>query len=832
MATQIVELSADEAALLRSYDRAVQKQAELEAKLRAGGQAGDAAGTQIEEALLKVKRANDQALKGLLGELKNLGSESGPAADALKAHFQAAGKAGYRSMGEILDQIRAIDPAAADAAGAAQQSLVDAASTTDARFREVLANIGALGPEGRQAAAAIKASLVEAGKLSEKSIADVAAEFGKIDLEAANAASVIIEEMQKAASSTEARFREVLDDIGALGPEGRKAAAAIKASLVEAGKLSEKSIEDVAAAFDKIDPQAAEAARAIIGKMANAADQSESAFTGFGRSAMAEIAGIAGAYIGVGEAISKVTQFLEDQKASMREAKEAHVDLAEAQENAIKNLSGLSKEDRAALLDRAPQMSMEVGVEPAIITQALGEVASTGMNDAAQIESTVAAAARLNRMSPEDLPAVAAGTADILSKTGLRDVRQAAALMTTAGSASRVDASELQDTLPRALGAGINTAPKQDKEEASRETAALFAQASNMATDATGKSTATFTIDLLTRMEQFFDNLDREQVKARSKIDLIDRRIAKGNDTEFDRLEKQELSKFLSEAEGVSDPGTQFGRLSILQNNEALASEFTGESGFGEKEFATFLKSILDGSSEASQGLGAMKDQIKTDTATYEAMAKELESATGPIAVAVAQKTEDAQMKALDASRTEQALVSTFNEDTQEVLRKSRSTSFTGFANFTTDWMSGSTRSAPDAALQNILALEARAAELRGGGITQDEAKLITKIEGSIANIFTALENSADKLDPELAEGAALETRRSRAAFDERIGPQGQLIAGNEQMVSVLTRLETILNRIAVSNEAMVEPARVTAERATVTPNQPALTPILSQSAP
>ncbi len=35
MATQVVELSGDEAALLRSYDRAVKKQAELEAKLRA-----------------------------------------------------------------------------------------------------------------------------------------------------------------------------------------------------------------------------------------------------------------------------------------------------------------------------------------------------------------------------------------------------------------------------------------------------------------------------------------------------------------------------------------------------------------------------------------------------------------------------------------------------------------------------------------------------------------------------------------------------------------------------------------------------------------------------
>jgi hypothetical protein len=134
MATQIVELSGDEAALLRSYDRAVKKQAELEAKLRAGGAAGDAAGTQIEAALARVERANDTALKGLLGDLKKLGPEGQAAADAMKGHFVNAGKAGYRSMDQVLDQIRAIDPAAAEAAGAAAKSFQQSAAASSSAF--------------------------------------------------------------------------------------------------------------------------------------------------------------------------------------------------------------------------------------------------------------------------------------------------------------------------------------------------------------------------------------------------------------------------------------------------------------------------------------------------------------------------------------------------------------------------------------------------------------------------------------------------------------------------------------------------------------------------
>ena len=148
MATQVVELTGDEAALLRSYDRAVKKAAELEAKMRTGGDVGAAAGVQIEDALNKVKKANDEALRGMLKDLKAMGPAGSAAADNLKGHFAEVGKAGFKSMSVILDELRAIDPVAAEvaekAANAFQQGAKDGATSFQSMGRSIVGELTAI----------------------------------------------------------------------------------------------------------------------------------------------------------------------------------------------------------------------------------------------------------------------------------------------------------------------------------------------------------------------------------------------------------------------------------------------------------------------------------------------------------------------------------------------------------------------------------------------------------------------------------------------------------------------------------------------------------------
>lgn len=745
MGTQVVELTGDEAALLRSYDRAVKKQAELEAKLRAGGDAGAAAGIQIEDALAKVQRANDQALKGLLGDLKTLGPEGAAAADALKGHFVDAGKAGFRSFDQILDQIKAIDPAAAEAAAAARTAL------------------------------------------------------------------------NESANSAEAQFHQVLDEMKALGPAGRMAADEIKSKLVAAGKLSERSIADIAKAFDKIDPEAAKAANAVIANMKRGTTESAGMFKSFGQSAIAEISGIAGAYIGVQEAISAVNEFLTEQRQRVLDVAAAQTELAAAQESASKNLAGLKKAERLGLLELAPQIAMEAGISPTIITEALGTVASTGLSDPAKIADIVRQNAKLSRLTPEELPSSAAGAADILAKTGLDDIRKTAALFLTTGAQSLVaDPAKLQAALPRALGAGIVSAPGQDREEAARETAAIFAQATNVGTDTQGASSATFTIDLLNRMDQFFTGLERERVQARSRIELVERKIDKGKDTEFDRLRMQEDQTFLSASEGVQDPGTQFGRLAILQRSKDLADQFKGEKGFGEKQFAPFLKEILDSTSKTAAAVNASKESIRADIASFEQQAEELVSSTAAISGAVLEKEAAAVVAAGKLQKKDTGSLGKIRTLTSEALKETNVGGVQGFFDARFDRSSSIGSNASDAALEALQYLTTRRNIITSDGLQGDDARNVAIINQTIEKIFGFIQRdvSAGAID-----------RQSAGQVAQRAESLSQRYDLDPEFKRQLAQLATLLERVATSNEAMVAPAQATASN---TGRTPLATPALS----
>ncbi len=144
MPTTVVELTGDEAALLRSYDRAVKKQAELEAKLRDGGMAGDAAGTQIEGALKRVEEANQKAMKGLLDDLKKLGPEGRKAADEIRTKLVEAGKLSEKSIDSIADAFGKIDPAVGAAAKEIVEKMKSAGEEVETHTQSSLQTSGSL----------------------------------------------------------------------------------------------------------------------------------------------------------------------------------------------------------------------------------------------------------------------------------------------------------------------------------------------------------------------------------------------------------------------------------------------------------------------------------------------------------------------------------------------------------------------------------------------------------------------------------------------------------------------------------------------------------------
>lgn len=374
MSQTVVEISGDEAGLLRSLRNVIEKEKEHERQLLRSGEAGAKGANDIETAMERVKVAADNQLKGYVQDLGRIGPEGRKFASALKGHFVDAGKAGYESIESIIGKIRQLDPEAATAMEAVKGDIASAAAASDfeetlaglqrlgpegaaiaagiradmataatsaandmdeilaslsairpevatsaerikseladaareSDFRETLAALQKLGPEGAAVAAGIRDDLATASAAAAGDMDEIVARLAQLRPEAATSAERIKSELADAARFSEGKFEETLTTLRSMGPVGRQVAAELKTSLVNAGELAEQSIDDVVASLRRISPEAADAAASIHTRVQEQADKSKSSFKSFGESAIGQITQIAGAYIGVQEAIQFV----------------------------------------------------------------------------------------------------------------------------------------------------------------------------------------------------------------------------------------------------------------------------------------------------------------------------------------------------------------------------------------------------------------------------------------------------------------------------------------------------------------------------------------------
>ncbi|EMI20534.1 hypothetical protein RMSM_02566 [Rhodopirellula maiorica SM1] len=773
MATTVVELSGDEAKLLASLQRVIEKEREHERQLARTADAGNATGNEIEAALKRVQDADNKALKGLLSDLKRAGPEGKKLGDELQSHFRSTGQAGQKSIESIIGQLRRIDPAAAEAAealraefaanevslkfddsirsieqlgGAASRVIremrddlasiqlsppnideyvkhlrqLDPAAAEVAnrvraelgdvepevafdRIHSALADLGPesaelsnqitrtlataggdtagldsyladlekLGPAAKGVADEIRTRIAEADKQSEfddtlaelKSLGGEAAAIAKgieADLVAADAAAAgdmnevlerlkrinptveasadrIKTELSDAARFGEGKFAETLDTLRSMGPVGRKVASELKTHLVNAGELAEQSIDDVILSLGKIDPAAEKAARAIKDKVQPEASTLDKTFEGTVQKFLA----IGTAYSTFQSVLASINQYLVDQQTLLDDSLDKQRELAKAQQEAAKNLAGLSIVERDELLQRSiGEIANKAGFSfLAGITTALGAAVSRGATSEQAVDA-VTQSARLERNTPEQLDETAAGAVAIQRQTGLTDIRQSIALLETTGTqAAIVDPAALVESLPKAIGSSVSTVREQDAEEASRQAAALFAVITQFGNDDRGTSSATFQTDFSTRMDSFFTGLDDELVDARSKIELLDRKIAKGAATEANIRDRERLAEFVTVATEVQQKGegtvafdTFFGRIQTLQQNEALQRQFVGE-GFGEKQFQVVLNDIFDAESDAARQLRSSYQTIRADADFFEREASQIASGTPQLSV-------------------------------------------------------------------------------------------------------------------------------------------------------------------------------------------------------
>jgi hypothetical protein len=312
---------------------------------------------------------------------------------------------------------------------------------------------------------------------------------------------------------------------------------------------------------------------------ASSKDANDNAFKGIDK-VVTGLGQWASGFATVSAAGAVVNSMLNDQVTIQKEALSVATEVAKAQQEAAKNLAGVAPEKISALLQKeVPKIAIEASFKDiAALTKALGSTSSIVGEDRAA--SAVTTAAKLERLTPENLQTTATSLGDLVKATGLNDAREAGALLLSAGSVARPEElGKLSLGAARAVNAGTLASPGQDKVAAAKESTALFAMLSSV--DKSGESASTATVQLIAQLREMFK--DRPD-----------------------------------------DPGTTIGRLKAVKSDASLKESFLGDLK-GEAIFKPLFEALTDDASQQSKELATALETITTDVKVFDAALKTLE---------------------------------------------------------------------------------------------------------------------------------------------------------------------------------------------------------------
>ncbi len=541
MATQVVELTGDEAALLRSLDKVIQKEREHERQLARTGDAGDATGDKLDSALRRVEKANNQAMRAMVRDLQSLGPEGKAAAEELKAQLAAAGKGDFKTVDGILTDLAKLDPAAAAASQAVRAKLAEV--DPKEAFRNTLASLKDLGPEGAAIARGIEADMKAAAIEAAGGLDPIIQKLAEIEPTAAKAAARVRTELREADATT--RFDNSLKELGRLNPKAAEAARSVITKMSEADQLVK--FDGMIAEIEKFNPVAAEEARKFRDEMKESAKDGQDSFGKFSDFTTTKIAGLLASFGGVSALLSEINKYIEEKTKGQADARDYQVRLAEVQQEALKGFVSLTPEERNHLINVAPeQIAKTTNTDRIEITKALGNIDSSAT--AEQAVAAVEAAARINLLTQEKISDFAVGAITLGRSTGIEDPAKNLALMISTREDSAVDdLQKLANVLGPVVGAAVSTVPSQDKTEASLDAAATFAVLNKAMADSQGNETATASNTLNSRIAALFDGLDTKMVEARSDVEKIKIQIAKSEgEQKKDLAERDRLAKLIA----------------------------------------------------------------------------------------------------------------------------------------------------------------------------------------------------------------------------------------------------------------------------------------------
>jgi hypothetical protein len=346
----------------------------------------------------------------------------------------------------------------------------------------------------------------------------------------------------------------------------------------------------------------------------------------------------------------------------------------------------------------------------------------------------------------------------------------------------------------------------------------LFAQITQGGNDTQGETSATFATNLSKNLNNFFGDLEKQRVDARSEMERLQR---KDNPLENERMRMQQLERIIPALEKATDPETLFGRIEALQQSPELSKEFIG-AGFGDARFNTVLRDLFDPASEAAEGLQQRFQNIQASVEFFETQAAAQSNMTPQMVNATATSAVTAAINAQQAFDSDAATQSNVRQITEDVIAATNQGGVAGFFDrLTSDRGIGigglGGTGAGGEAIGALTFLQGRQRQFARDGIDELEAPRVETLDIAIQQIENLLIGQAQSgaLSRQSIESAA-ERATAGVEAEQRIRREGPQ---SPEALELSRRNEEQLNRIATVLEQLLDTNKQTARNTRNRPN-------------
>lgn len=417
----------------------------------------------------------------------------------------------------------------------------------------------------------------------------------------------------------------------------------LQAELKELAREAEQTTKSVATPLEKYEQQMARLdkqlqagaisqetynrAVAKAGQELEAASRTQDSYF---KSGLTNLVQMAAGWVSVTSAINLASNALKEKQRIEREAADKQVSVAASEALVLQNLTGVSSAGKQQFLGQVAAIQARTGFGN--LSQ-LNQAAAAGISASAGNQqatlSSIEAAARVSRLTPDQLETFTGGALDIAKASGSQDARANLGFLLSAGAMSRVTAPELQArNIAPAVGSIVGTVGG-DRQQATIEGGALFAALSNIGVDERGDATKTSSIAFAVQLRDFFEQGVTEGTGKKKKT-----------------------------FKPAADPNTLAGRIAFLQNNPELREKFLANASF-EQQFKIPIEQLLRGGDAATE-FNKARGAINFDIGAYEQLAGEVGGLTanqrrGAAAAGAEANITRAQVADTLAGRTSQA---------------------------------------------------------------------------------------------------------------------------------------------------------------------------------